>query len=631
MNSKKFLAFTMAAAMTLSLAACSGNGGGAGSSGGSSASGSTGDTSTGGVTAGTTVKEVVDPTGAAFKIGATGPLTGDASIYGLAAYRGAQIAVNEINSEGGDIQFELNYQDDQNVPETAVNAFNNLKDWGMQISLGSVTTQPGIATSQYNFEDRIFALTPSASSPDVIANKDNVFQMCFSDPNQGLASAQYIYEQNLGENVYIIWKNDDVYSTGIKDQFVAEAEELGLNIVGDSTFTTDTSNDFTVQLTDAQQKGADLIFLPMYYQPASLILTQADSMGYEPKFFGVDGMDGILTMEGFDASLAEGVMLLTPFNADATDDATVSLRHRVSGASTARPPTSLPPTPMTASTPYKLALETAGCTPDMTAEAHQRRPDCGVPHHHPDRPDRRRRGHHLGLHRRGVQGPQGHGHRERRLRGHGLRSPLPASDKPLPFPGGPPSLGRPRPGRGAVNERGDASERSRRAPAVFRCAPEKRGINMDITIILNYLIRGISLGSVYAIIALGYTMVYGIAKMLNFAHGDVIMVGAYVCFFAMSGLSANFAEGSVAATVVPAVAGTLLAMVVCTVLGVVIERLAYKPLRQAAVSGGAHHRHRRELLFTECGAAAVVLQPQGVHPWSPAGAACRWGRCPSAM
>ncbi len=257
MNSKKFLAFTMAAAMTLSLAACGGNGGSASSAGGSSASASAGDTT--GTASGNFVKEVVDPTGAAFKIGATGPLTGAASIYGLAAYRGAQIAVNEINSEGGDIQFELNYQDDQNVPETAVNAFNNLKDWGMQISLGSVTTQPGIATSQYNFEDRIFALTPSASSPDVISGKDNVYQMCFSDPNQGLASAQYIYEQNLGENVYIIWKNDDVYSTGIKDQFVAEAEELGLNIVGDSTFTEDTKSDFTVQLTDAQQKGADLV------------------------------------------------------------------------------------------------------------------------------------------------------------------------------------------------------------------------------------------------------------------------------------------------------------------------------------------------------------------------------------
>ena len=100
-------------------------------------------------------------------------------------------------------------------------------------------------------------------------------------------------------------------------------------------------------------------------------------------------------------------------------------------------------------------------------------------------------------------------------------------------------------------------------------------------VFLNYLISGISLGSIYAIIALGYTMVYGIAKMLNFAHGDVIMVGAYVCFFAMDGLSGHFAEGSLAAAVVPALAGTVLAMVVCTVLGVVIEGLAYKPLRQA--------------------------------------------------
>ena len=86
---------------------------------------------------------------------------------------------------------------------------------------------------------------------------------------------------------------------------------------------------------------------------------------------------------------------------------------------------------------------------------------------------------------------------------------------------------------------------------------------------LNHLINGISLGSVYAIIALGYTMVYGIAKMLNFAHGDVIMVGAYICFFAVSTYA------------LPPILGIVLAMVVCTALGIVIERLAYKPLRQA--------------------------------------------------
>ena len=89
-------------------------------------------------------------------------------------------------------------------------------------------------------------------------------------------------------------------------------------------------------------------------------------------------------------------------------------------------------------------------------------------------------------------------------------------------------------------------------------------------IFLNHLINGVSLGSVYAIIALGYTMVYGIAKMLNFAHGDVIMVGAYVCFFAVSSYN------------LPPLAGVVLAVAVCTVLGIVIERLAYKPLRQAS-------------------------------------------------
>ena len=346
---KKFLAFTMAAALTLSLAAC-------GSSGGSSGSGSNADnSSSGGSTSGT-----------AFKLGGTGPLTGDASIYGLAAQRGAQIAVEEINAEGGAIQFELKYEDDVNDPEKAVNAYNALKEWGMQISLGSVTTQPGIATSSYNFADSIFALTPSASSPDVISGKDNVYQMCFSDPNQGTASAKYISEQKLGEKVFIIWKSDDNYSTGIKDKFMAEADKLGLNVVGNATFTTDSQNDFNVQLTQAKQAEADLLFLPIYYEPASLILSQAKAMGYAPKFFGVDGMDGILTMKNFDPALAEGVMLLTPFNADDEDEAT---QHFVKAYQDkyGETPIQFAADAYDCVYAYKQALETAGCTPDMSA------------------------------------------------------------------------------------------------------------------------------------------------------------------------------------------------------------------------------------------------------------------------
>ena len=260
--------------------------------------------------------------GTAFKIGGTGPLTGAAAIYGNACKNGAQIAVDEINAEGGDIQFELNYQDDEHDAEKAVNAYNTLKDWGMQLSLGSVTSKPCEATAAENYSDRIFALTPSASTVAVTADKDNVFQMCFVDPNQGTASAQYIAEQKLGTKIAVIWKNDDVYSTGIHDKFVAEAKTKGLQVVSDNTFTDASANDFSVQLNDAKSKGADLVFLPMYYQPASLILTQANAMGYAPKFFGVDGMDGILTMEGFDPKQAEVVMLLTPFNADATDEKT---------------------------------------------------------------------------------------------------------------------------------------------------------------------------------------------------------------------------------------------------------------------------------------------------------------------
>ena len=305
--------------------------------------------------------------GAAFKIGGTGPLTGANAIYGNACKNGAQIAVDEINAEGGDIQFELNYQDDEHDAEKAVNAYNTLKDWGMQLSLGSVTSKPCEATAAENYSDRIFALTPSASTVAVTADKDNVFQMCFVDPNQGTASAQYIAEQKLGTKVAIIWKNDDVYSTGIHDKFVEEAKTKGLQVVSDNTFTDASANDFSVQLNDAKSKGADLVFLPMYYQPASLILTQANAMGYAPKFFGVDGMDGILTMEGFDPKLAEGVMLLTPFNADATDEKTASFvkKYKEQFGET---PNQFAADAYDCVYAYKQALENAGATPDMSAE-----------------------------------------------------------------------------------------------------------------------------------------------------------------------------------------------------------------------------------------------------------------------
>ena len=256
----------------------------------------------------------------ALKIGFIGPLTGAAAVYGTSCLQGAQIAVEEINAQGG-MQIELIPQDDEHDPEKSVNAYNTLWDEGAQMIVGCVTTGPCKAVSAEAYNDRMFMLTPSASSTEVTEGKDNMYQVCFTDPNQGSASAQYIVDNALATKVAVIYNNADAYSTGIYQTFVGAAAELGLEVVSATTFTDDTT-DFSVQLTDAKDNGADLVFLPIYYTPASMILNQANAMEYAPVFFGVDGMDGILTLEGFDTSLAEGLMLLTPFAADAEDERT---------------------------------------------------------------------------------------------------------------------------------------------------------------------------------------------------------------------------------------------------------------------------------------------------------------------
>ncbi len=309
----KALAAAMCTMMAVSLAAC----------GGSSSSSAGSDSAASGTEA------AAEEGSNVIVIGGSGPLTGDAAVYGMAVYNAAKMAVEEVNAKGG-VQFRLEFEDDVNDPEKAVNAYGILKDKGMQISLLTVTSTPAAAVSPSYQEDKTFALTPSASNPAVIYKDGvnqvdpygNVFQMCFSDPGQGQGSAAYIAAHpELGTKVAIIYKNDDNYSTGIYDTFKAQAAQDNLEIVYEGAFA-GTANDFSVQLKEAQENGADLVFLPIYYQPASLILNQAKAMNYAPTFFGVDGMDGILTLEGFDTSLAEGVYLLTPFNSNADDELT---------------------------------------------------------------------------------------------------------------------------------------------------------------------------------------------------------------------------------------------------------------------------------------------------------------------
>ena len=305
MKKSRILSLALAGALSFSmLAGCGG-----GTEGSSANTPAGGNETTSGNTEGT------------IQIGGIGPLTGSAAVYGLATKQGAEIAIEEINALGG-LQFSLNSQDDEGDIEKAVNAYGKLKDDGAKIIYGCTTTNPCVAVAAETYNDRYFQLTPSASSTDVTAGKDNVFQVCFTDPNQGVTAANYIKDNNLGTKVAVIYNNGDAYSTGIYNSFQATAKEIGLEVVTVQTFPHGTNTDFNVQLSAAKDAGADLVFMPIYYTPASLILSQAKSMGYEPTFFGCDGMDGILDLEGFDKSLAEGLMLMTPFNAWGEDERT---------------------------------------------------------------------------------------------------------------------------------------------------------------------------------------------------------------------------------------------------------------------------------------------------------------------
>ena len=192
----------------------------------------------------------------------------------------------------------------------------------MQVFLGTVTTGSGLDVVGLTAKDNMFQLTPSASGDKIIEAGDNCFQICFTDSNQGSRSAQYIAENNIATKVAVIYDSSDAYSSGIYNTFKAEAVARGLEIVAEQSFTATTKTDLSTQVQACKAAGAELVFLPIYYTEASLVLQSADSIGFETKFFGCDGLDGILSIPGFDTKLAEGVMLLTPFAADAEDAAT---------------------------------------------------------------------------------------------------------------------------------------------------------------------------------------------------------------------------------------------------------------------------------------------------------------------
>ena len=354
---KRFLSAGLAVVMAASLSAC----GGSGSA--STTTAAAGEAKAEGESKASESSAAAD--GASFKIGGIGPVTGGAAVYGLAVQHGAEIAVKEINEAGGinGYPVEFQFQDDEHDAEKSVNAYNTLKDWGMQALMGTVTSAPCIAVADKTAADNMFQITPSGSAVECAANP-NVYRVCYSDPAQGTASAKYIGEHKLASKVAVIYDSSDVYSSGIYEKFAQEAPNQGIEVVDAEAFTADSNKHFSTQLQKAKESGAELVFLPIYYTEASLILQQANTMGFAPQFFGCDGMDGILQVQNFDVKLAEGLMLLTPFAADATDDLTVKFVKSFEDAY-GETPIQFAADAYDAMYILKAAMEEANVTPDM--------------------------------------------------------------------------------------------------------------------------------------------------------------------------------------------------------------------------------------------------------------------------
>ncbi|MCI8727019.1 MAG: ABC transporter substrate-binding protein [Hungatella sp.] len=362
---KKLITLGLTAAMIASLTACGGNGGNSGST--TAAAGGETTTAAAGSAETTAAADNQGTAEGAFKIGVIGPLTGGAAAYGNAVKNGADLAVKEINAAGGAAGYmlEVNPQDDEHDAQKSVNAYNTLKDWGAQMIVGSTTSGPCIAVAAETANDNMFQITPSGSAVECVG-PENVFRVCFSDPDQGMAAAKYIGENKLATTVAIIYDSSTEYSSGIREAFMKEAGNQGLEIVADEAFTADTATDFSVQLDKAKEANAELVFLPIYYQEASIILKQASDKEFAPIFFGVDGMDGILSVKNFDTSLAEGVMLLTPFSS--TEESSQKFTSDYVAAY-GEEPNQFAADSYDAVYALKAAIEKSGVTPDMDASA----------------------------------------------------------------------------------------------------------------------------------------------------------------------------------------------------------------------------------------------------------------------
>ncbi len=247
----------------------------------------------------------------AFKLGATGPLTGDAASYGISVQNGAALAVKHLNAKGG-IQFDFKIQDDKATAEDASTNYDTLADWGMQFSLGGVTSGSGEAFAKKANAEKIFCMTPSGSADPVINGLKYSFRLCFGDPDQGALAAEEIKAKGYTK-VGALYDTSDSYSSGIYTAFKNKMEELNIQYT-ERTFDSENALDFSSQAEAL--KDCDVVFMPFYYTEAALFIKASVAKQSKAVFFGCDGFDGIADKV---TDVTNKIMYITPFDVNSTE------------------------------------------------------------------------------------------------------------------------------------------------------------------------------------------------------------------------------------------------------------------------------------------------------------------------
>ena len=252
-------------------------------------------------------------------IGILGPHTGDVAQYGIAVQQGAMLYIDRFNAQGG-TQIRVISFDEEGNATNAITGYHSLVDQGVSAIIGSVTSTPTIAVVPLAYEDGMPMITASATHAAVTFDADNnhvwsnMFRSCFIDPYQGTKMADFASEVVGASTAAILHNNDDDYSIGLMEAFVARSAEIGLEIVAHEIFGNSTV-DFQGQLTNIAAQNPDVLFIPAYYENVALIGPQSVSAGLDTVMLGADGWAGTTDIMD-DASSLEGSFYMTGFTVE---------------------------------------------------------------------------------------------------------------------------------------------------------------------------------------------------------------------------------------------------------------------------------------------------------------------------